>query len=143
MLTPKTVFKICYFQAVNFGANSVNMKVLVTGLDPNVMRVTGSKKTVLTSTNVMDENSFSQPEKVKIKKWTITNLSFTMFLVIKSKFNYLLQVVPHESLLEMTEEDLTVVLPPHSFSSFDLLKESAKIRMPISDSSSHQKTTTV
>lgn len=86
MLTPKPVFKICYLQAVNFGANSVNMKVLVTGLDPNVMRVTGSKKTVLTSTNVMDENSFSQPEKVKIKKWTITNLSFTMFLVIKSKF---------------------------------------------------------
>ncbi|CAL9220318.1 unnamed protein product [Arabidopsis halleri] len=103
-------------KAVNFGGNSVNMKVLVTGLDPNVMRVTGSKKTVLTSTNVMDENSFSQPEKV----------------------------VPHESLLEMAEEDMTVVLPPHSFSSFDLLKESAKIKMPISDSSSsHQETTTV
>jgi alpha-N-arabinofuranosidase len=102
-------------KAVNFGANSENMQVLVTGLDPNVMRVSGSKKTVLTSTNVMDENSFSQPEKV----------------------------VPHESLLELAEEDMTVVLPPHSFSSFDLLKESAKIRMPISDSSSHQKTTTV
>ena len=96
-------------QAVNFGATSVNMKVLVTGLDPNVMKVSGSKKTVLTSTNVMDENSFTQPEKV----------------------------APHESLLEMAEEDLTVILPPHSFSSFDLLKESAKmIRMPVSDSSS-------
>ncbi|KAH0904942.1 hypothetical protein HID58_044445, partial [Brassica napus] len=96
-------------KAVNFGATSVNMKVLVTGLDPNVMKVSGSKKTVLTSTNVMDENSFTQPEKV----------------------------APHESLLEMAEEDLTVILPPHSFSSFDLLKESAKmIRMPVSDSSS-------
>ncbi|ESQ48963.1 hypothetical protein EUTSA_v10020209mg [Eutrema salsugineum] len=95
-------------KAVNFGASSVNLKVLVTGLDPNVMKVSGSKKTILTSTNVMDENSFTQPEKV----------------------------VPHESLLEMAEEDLTVILPPHSFSSFDLLKESAKIRMPISDSSS-------
>lgn len=51
-------------QAVNFGATSVNMKVLVTGLDPNVMKVSGSKRTVLTSTNVMDENSFTQPEKV-------------------------------------------------------------------------------
>ncbi|CAF2155654.1 unnamed protein product [Brassica napus] len=95
-------------KAVNFGATSVNMKVLVTGLDPNVMKVSGSKKTVLTSTNVMDENSFTQPEKV----------------------------APHESLLEMAEEDLTVILPPHSFSSFDLLKESAKIRMTVSDSSS-------
>ncbi|VVA97149.1 unnamed protein product [Arabis nemorensis] len=103
-------------KAVNFGASSVNMKVLIDGIDPNVMKVSGSKKTTLTSSNVMDENSFTQPEKV----------------------------VPHESLLEMAEEDLTVVLPPHSFSSFDLLKESAKIRMPVSDSSSyHQKTTTV
>ncbi|KAJ4865894.1 Alpha-L-arabinofuranosidase 1 [Raphanus sativus] len=103
-------------KAVNFGATSVNLKVLVTGLDPNVMKVSGSKRTVLTSTNVMDENSFTQPEKV----------------------------VPQESLLEMSEEDLTVVLPPHSFSSFDLLKESAKIRKPVSDSSSSfQKTSAV
>ncbi|KAG2294967.1 hypothetical protein Bca4012_003943 [Brassica carinata] len=101
-------------KAVNFGDNSVNLKVLVTGLDPNVMKVSGSKRTVLTSTNVMDENSFTQPEKV----------------------------VPQESLLEMAEEDLTVVLPPHSFSSFDLLKESAKIRKPVSDSS-YQKTSTM
>ncbi|KAG2315483.1 hypothetical protein Bca52824_018605 [Brassica carinata] len=103
-------------KAVNFGDSSVNLKVLVTGLDPNVMKVSGSKRTVLTSTNVMDENSFTQPEKV----------------------------VPQESLLEIAEEDLTVVLPPHSFSSFDLLKESAKIRKPVSDSSSsYQKTSTV
>ncbi|KAF3598723.1 hypothetical protein F2Q69_00038808 [Brassica cretica] len=96
-------------KAVNFGATSVNMKVLVTGFDPNVMKVSGSRKTVVTSTNVMDENSFTQPEKV----------------------------APHESLLQMAEEDLTVVPPPHSFSWFDLLKESAKkIRMPVSDSSS-------
>lgn len=86
----------------------MNLKVLVTGLDPNVMKVSGSNKTVLTSSNVMDENSFAQPEKV----------------------------APHESLLEMAEEDLTVVLPPHSFSSFDLLKETAEIRMTVSDSSS-------
>ncbi|CAH8389491.1 unnamed protein product [Eruca vesicaria subsp. sativa] len=99
-------------KAVNFGATSVNLKVLVTGLDPNVMKVSGSKKTILTSTNVMDENSFTQPEKV----------------------------APHESLLEMAEEDLTVVLPPHSFSSFDLLKESAKITMSVSDSDSYKKT---
>lgn len=100
-------------KVVNFGGSPVNLKVSVTGLDPNVVRVSGSKKTVLTSTNVMDENSFAQPQKV----------------------------VPNESLLETAEEDITVVLPPHSFSSFDLLKESAKIRMPISDS--HKTTSTM
>lgn len=64
-----------------------------------------------------------------------------LFLVLKSDLIFL-QVVPQESLLEMAEEDLTVVLPPHSFSSFDLLKESAKIRKPVSDSS-YQKTSTM
>lgn len=78
-----------YTQAVNFGANAVNMKVLVTGLDPNVMKVSGSKKTVLTSTNVMDENSFSQPEKVKSRNGQIiiiiiiTNDEFPLFLLLK------------------------------------------------------------
>jgi len=87
ILTLKNCFKICYLQAVNFGANSVNMQVLVTGLDPNVMRVSGSKKTVLTSTNVMDENSFSQPEKVKHQEMEETSLSsqilsVPMFLLV-------------------------------------------------------------
>lgn len=69
-----------------------------------------------------------------------------MFLLPKRIIlSHLLQVVPHESLLEMADEDLSVVLSPHSFSSFDLLKESAKIRMPVSrsSSSSHKKTLTV
>lgn len=32
------------------------------------------------------------------------------------------------------EDDLMVVLPPHSFSSFDFLKEYANIKMLVSDS---------
>lgn len=50
------------FQAVNFGEKSVNLKVTVTGL---IAKFYGSKKKVLTSANVMDENSFSTPEMVK------------------------------------------------------------------------------
>ena len=128
-----------HLQAVNFGDSSVNLKVLVTGSDPNVMKVSGSTRTVLTSTNVMDENSFTQPEKVSQETSTALSVfsSITAFNLIWS-----LQVVPQETLLEMAEEDLTVVLPPHSFSSFDLLKEPAKIRKPVSDSS-YQKTSTM
>ncbi|KAL1197072.1 Alpha-L-arabinofuranosidase 2 [Cardamine amara subsp. amara] len=97
-------------KAVNFGGKSVNLKVEVTGL---FTKFYGSKKKVLTSGSVMDENSFSNPH----------------------------MIVPHETLLEMGEEDLTFVLPPHSFSSFDLLKESSNIKVPISDS--NQKTSTM
>ncbi|XP_010558130.1 PREDICTED: alpha-L-arabinofuranosidase 1-like isoform X2 [Tarenaya hassleriana] len=93
-------------KVVNFGSSPVNLKVSVTGLDPNIVRVSGSKKTVLTSTDVMDENSFTQPNKV----------------------------VPKESPLETAEEAMSVVLPPHSFSSFDLMKEYAEIRTLVSDS---------
>ncbi|CAH2074078.1 unnamed protein product [Thlaspi arvense] len=91
-------------KAVNFGNKSVSLKVSVTGLDT---KLSGSKKTVLTSASVMDENSFSNPD----------------------------MIVPQESWLEKPEElDLTVVLPPYSFSSFDLSKESANMKTLISDS---------
>lgn len=55
-------------QAVNFGNIPVNLKVSMTGLDSRITRVSGYKKKVLTSTNVMDENSFSNPEMVKHMK---------------------------------------------------------------------------
>ena len=73
-----------HLQAVNFGDSSVNLKVLVTGLDPNVMKVSGSTRTVLTSTNVMDENSFTQPEKVSQETSTALSVfsSITAFNLI-------------------------------------------------------------
>jgi len=52
-------------QAVNFGEQSVNLKVAVTGL---MAKFYGSKKKVLTSASVMDENSFSNPNMVKHMK---------------------------------------------------------------------------
>lgn len=49
---------------MNFGSDTVNLKIAVDGLDPNSVKLSGSTKTVLTSGNVMDENSFKEPEKV-------------------------------------------------------------------------------
>lgn len=54
----------CLVQVVNLGTNTVNLKVSVKGLEPNSISPSGSTKTVLTSNNLMDENSFSEPKKV-------------------------------------------------------------------------------
>ncbi|KAH0972680.1 hypothetical protein GBA52_024836, partial [Prunus armeniaca] len=48
---------------VNFGTNIVNLKIVVDGLEPNSINLSESTKTVLTSTNLMDENSFNEPKK--------------------------------------------------------------------------------
>ena len=41
----------------------MNLKLSI-GVNGNSVRLAGSKKTVMSSTNVMDENSFQSPEKV-------------------------------------------------------------------------------
>ncbi|PKI58955.1 alpha-L-arabinofuranosidase 1 [Punica granatum] len=93
-------------KAVNFGSSSVKLNITVNGLDPNSL--SGSSKTVLTSTKVMDENSFGQPNKV----------------------------VPVLSLLKAAGNDMDAVLSPYSFTSFDLLKKSSSIKVLGSDDSS-------
>ncbi|KAK6244306.1 hypothetical protein QUC31_010715 [Theobroma cacao] len=95
-------------KVVNFGSNSVNLKISVSGLDPNSVKLSGTKMTVLTSTNLMDENSFKEPTKV----------------------------VPTESLLKNADKEMTVQLSPHSFASIDLLKESVSLRITEADSTS-------
>jgi alpha-L-arabinofuranosidase len=50
-------------QVVNFGSDTVNLTVSTSGLGASVNAL-GSTATVLTSGNVMDENSFSNPNKV-------------------------------------------------------------------------------
>ncbi|MCL7023448.1 hypothetical protein MKW94_027833 [Papaver nudicaule] len=80
---------------VNFGSDAVNLKISLDGLT-NSKDFTGSTKTILTSKNLMDENSFTEPNKV----------------------------IPVQSLFENAGEEMDVVLPPHSFSSFDLLTKS-------------------
>lgn len=48
---------------MNFGSKAVDLNITVTGLESGI-KSSGSKKTVLTSTAPLDENSFEQPEKV-------------------------------------------------------------------------------
>ncbi|KAK9986996.1 hypothetical protein SO802_031947 [Lithocarpus litseifolius] len=93
---------------VNFGGDKVNLTISVGGLDPNSIQLSGSTKTVLTSGNLKDENSFNQPKKV----------------------------APTKTLLENAGTEMNVILLPHSFTSFDLLKESSNIRTTGTDSSS-------
>ncbi|XP_042482819.1 alpha-L-arabinofuranosidase 1-like isoform X2 [Macadamia integrifolia] len=49
---------------VNFGGDTVNLKISVDGLDLNSVDLFGSTKTELTSNNLMDENSFKEPLKI-------------------------------------------------------------------------------
>ncbi|PPD88581.1 hypothetical protein GOBAR_DD14470 [Gossypium barbadense] len=93
-------------KVVNFGSNSVNLQISVDGLDPNSVKLSGSTKTTLTSANLMDENSFKEPKKV----------------------------APNQTLLEDAQE-MSALLRPHSFTSFDLLKESVNLRITEDDSS--------
>lgn len=51
-------------KVVNFGSNNVTLQISITGLEVNSIQSSGSTKTVLTSGNVMDENSFQAPNKV-------------------------------------------------------------------------------
>ncbi|KAH1194501.1 Alpha-L-arabinofuranosidase 1 [Glycine max] len=77
-------------KAVNFGAAAESLDIDLSGLDSNVQQY-GSTITVLTSTNVMDENSFLEPKKV----------------------------VPQTSPLEIDDKHLIVLLPSYSIASFE------------------------
>ncbi|KAL5994835.1 aspartate-semialdehyde dehydrogenase-like protein [Asimina triloba] len=77
---------------VNFGSNAIHLNISVNGLASNSISSSGSSKTVLTSANVMDENSFQQPQKV----------------------------VPVQSILENAGTQMDALLPPYSFTAFDL-----------------------
>ncbi|KAG0529342.1 hypothetical protein BDA96_05G090400 [Sorghum bicolor] len=76
---------------VNFESDAARVTISTTGLESSI-HVLRSTATVLTSTNVMDENSFSNPNKV----------------------------VPVKSQLFEAGAQMLVTLAPHSFTSFDL-----------------------
>ncbi|XP_019245489.1 PREDICTED: alpha-L-arabinofuranosidase 1-like isoform X1 [Nicotiana attenuata] len=83
-------------KVVNFGTTAVALKISISGLDQNTLESSGAIKTTLTSTNVMDENSFKEPNKVS----------------------------PVKAMLEKVSESMDVVLSPRSLTSFDLLRKS-------------------
>ncbi|RLM58598.1 alpha-L-arabinofuranosidase 1-like [Panicum miliaceum] len=83
---------------VNFGSHAVRVRISTTGLGTSVNAV-GSTVTVLTSGNVMDENSFSHPQKV----------------------------VPVKRQLRDAAEQMRVKLAPHSLTSFDLALAQSKL----------------
>ncbi|KAK7396087.1 hypothetical protein VNO78_16834 [Psophocarpus tetragonolobus] len=79
-------------KVVNFGTTTESLNIYINGLNSDVHQY-GSTKTVLTSTNVMDENSFLEPKKV----------------------------VPQTSSLEKDDKEMNVILSPYSVTSLDLL----------------------
>ncbi|XP_073525950.1 LOW QUALITY PROTEIN: uncharacterized protein [Phyllobates terribilis] len=84
-------------KVVNFGSDYVNLTANIVGLDANTVNLKGSGMTVLTSDNVMDENSFQDPTKV----------------------------VPVSASFEQTGTNLNLVLEPYSLTCFDLLKSNS------------------
>lgn len=94
-------------KVVNFQSNTVSLKISINGLEKNSIQLFGSTKTVLTSGNLMDENSFKEPKKV----------------------------VPVKTLLQSVGKDMEVVLSPHSFTSFDLLRGQNNLLKEVYDAS--------
>ncbi|KAF8671608.1 hypothetical protein HU200_049932 [Digitaria exilis] len=85
-------------KVVNFGSDAVSLTISTSGLEASVNAL-GSTTTVLTSANVMDENSFSNPTKV----------------------------APVKSELSNAAEQMKVTLAPHSFNTFDLALAQSKL----------------
>ncbi|XP_057547583.1 alpha-L-arabinofuranosidase 1-like [Amaranthus tricolor] len=79
---------------VNFANRYVKLKLSI-AVNENSVRLAGSKKTVLTSNNVMDENSFRSPKKV----------------------------VPFSTGFTITGKNTDILLQPYSFTSFDVVRE--------------------
>ncbi|KAL2476437.1 Alpha-L-arabinofuranosidase 1 [Abeliophyllum distichum] len=90
---------------VNFGNNRVTLKISIDGLEQNKIQKTGSAKTILTSSNVMDENIFNGPKKV----------------------------APVTCPLENAGNKMNVILAPYSLNSQDLLKNSNVFQVRVSD----------
>lgn len=93
-------------KVVNFGSNNVTLQISIDGLEVNSLQSSRSVKTVLTSGNVMDENSFEAPNKV----------------------------VPLKIQVEEVGEEMDVVVSSHSLTSIDMLINSNPIRTVGSDS---------
>jgi len=79
-------------KAVNFGSSLLTLDITISGLPVGSIRSSGSKKTILTSDNLMDENSFDMPQKIAPKATELVN----------------------------SGTDMNISLPPHSVTVLDL-----------------------
>lgn len=79
-------------KAVNFGSSLLTLDITISGLPVGSIRSSGSKKTILTSDNLMDENSFDMPQKIAPRATEIVN----------------------------SGTDINISLPPHSVTVVDL-----------------------
>lgn len=79
-------------KAVNFGSSLLTLDITISGLPVGSIRSSGSKKTILTSDNLMDENSFDMPQKIAPRATEIVN----------------------------SGTDMNISLPPHSVTVLDL-----------------------
>ncbi|XP_049401502.1 alpha-L-arabinofuranosidase 1-like [Solanum stenotomum] len=84
-------------KVVNFGSSRVTLNISISGLS---LQSSGATKTILTSSNVMDENSFTDPKKIS----------------------------PVKTMFGEVSENMDVALLPYSFTSFDFLIKSISIR---------------
>jgi alpha-L-arabinofuranosidase len=130
-------------QIVNFESVAVQVTICTTGLQASI-DVLRSTATVLTSSNVMDENSFSNPNKVIYNFSVVHKMAYQMFynlqsswLVLVSLFTSssesravhysMVQVSPVKSQLFEAGAHMQVTLAPHSFTSFDLALAPSKL----------------
>ena len=79
-------------KVVNYAKATQNLGISINGLSTNV-QPSGSSMAVLTSSNIMDENSFAEPMKISPQRTSLANAS----------------------------KDMSVALPPYSVASIDLL----------------------
>ncbi|CAK8542996.1 unnamed protein product [Lathyrus sativus] len=79
-------------KVANIGNNQVKLKISLEGFGSKIQ--TASKKTVLTSKNALDENSFLNPKKI----------------------------TPQQSQLKSPSKEMNVIIPPVSLTVFDLLR---------------------
>lgn len=105
------------------GKSPINVKITLKGIESsNVAKAT---KTVLTSANAFDENSFAYPKKVHLNYFFF--LSFISYYILTSNIYYFMlvlytQIVPKRNPLKSGSTEINDILPPVSFTVFDLLK---------------------
>ncbi|KAL2320583.1 hypothetical protein Fmac_029552 [Flemingia macrophylla] len=69
-------------KVVNFGTTSETLIISINGLNSTLQQNYGIRGTVLTSTNVMDENSFSEPQKVVLQTNSPVKVGTSMDVIL-------------------------------------------------------------